>query len=375
MRSILFNYIYYPIEANKPQKKTKMLLYLLKDIPEIDYSKYEAFVQMFNNGRMMCKDIFDINYWNGCTYEDIDYKVYYNNVDNATDPLLIYNSIQNYIFNNYKDVIYYCEISKSNKGFHFIFYFNVPKTMNNFRICKAISKFIVKKAFKECGYENELNYEGVYDNCTDSIFQRCYITFNNAIYNEYCTGNCIDIVNKNHYAIKKEYEPLEQKARNKQKQLERAKKRQEEGLSNDLYEINYEVDDDSIKYDKINYLDHHQRWHLFCSLSGLCGDDEQRLIEEWERCARLLPEENGHNTNYYIHVPWKLDWARSRTGDEYIDTELLNIFGYTIKFIPKNKYGESKDQRASKEIEGQPANYIEKANIKKTRLKKVYIQG
>ena len=77
--------------------------------------------------------------------------------------------------------------------------------------------------------------------------------------------------------------------------------------------------------------------HKYNSEYGYYYDDEDLLRNEWEKCARMLPEGNKHTTNYYINFPWKGDWARNRTGNEYVDTELLKKFGYDVKFIKLNK--------------------------------------
>ena len=80
------------------------------------------------------------------------------------------------------------------------------------------------------------------------------------------------------------------------------------------------------------YIDHHERWTLFRSLVHLFGDTDE-LWKQWERCAKLIPERNGHNAKYYIEVPRKENWLR---GDGPLSIKMLRNFGYDV--VRVNKY-------------------------------------
>ena len=71
----------------------------------------------------------------------------------------------------------------------------------------------------------------------------------------------------------------------------------------------------------------------FRTLSGTLDDDFIfiTLKEEWIKCAKLIPEEHNHTTEYYINAPYKLDWNDSLTENEYCDKDLLKMFGYEVK--------------------------------------------
>ena len=80
------------------------------------------------------------------------------------------------------------------------------------------------------------------------------------------------------------------------------------------------------------YIIHSKRWVLFRSLVHLFGNSDE-LWKHWERCARLIPERNGHNAKYYIEVPRKENWLR---GDGPLSIKMLRNFGYDV--VRVNKY-------------------------------------
>ena len=64
------------------------------------------------------------------------------------------------------------------------------------------------------------------------------------------------------------------------------------------------------------------------------GDE---LKEQWIRCAKLIPEQHNHTTQYYIDAPYKLDWNESLSDNEYCDRDLLRMFGYEVQLISYHK--------------------------------------
>ena len=85
----------------------------------------------------------------------------------------------------------------------------------------------------------------------------------------------------------------------------------------------------------VPYIEHLVRRNLFKSLSTIFKGDD--LKEQWIRCAKLIPEEHNHTTQYYINAPYKLDWNESLTDNEYCDKNLLRIFGYEIQINRYNR--------------------------------------
>lgn len=344
----VFNYITYPKEFSLPKNGTKMLLYYLDSIKMCDLKKYHSIGQTIDCGYRMGLEDCDFNYWNQCTVEDIDYKFYIENHDSVPDPIEVYDKVWNWLTNNYSNISYYSEMSKSRKGFHFIFYFNVTRTLNNWMMCKAMSIWIIKKAFKECGYEEAITYKKVWDSHSSTLYQPIFITKINCNFNNNCSGECKEIAMSNYYDIKQEYDCLYNKIYNKTTKSSEKNNKDE----SELYIFNKDKWDIEIGYDfnsnEVEYLDHTQRWQLFCSLSGLCGDDDEKLKTLWCKCAMKIPEKNGHTKEYYKKCPYINDWSRKRTGNEYIDKNLLNMFNININFKVKEGYEDKSEEKTNK---------------------------
>lgn len=323
----------YIISADKsPKKGSNLLLYYIEDIQPKE--GYMIFSQMCNCGYRMGRENEDYSKWNGCVFEDIDYKKYIENHKDFIDPIEIYERIYEYLYNNYRDILYYSELSKSKKGFHFIFYFDVAPTKNNRLMCKALSNFMIHRSFEECGYKEIIEYPEVYDDCSDSFFQACFLTKNNYHINEESTGlNGDKYIINDYFKVKEIYENLTKK------QYKRVNSTTNTNEKDKKWSIEFEIYD-GINYN-IEYMNHHERWRLYDSLSGLCGNDSERLKEEWDRCARQLKEGNGHDTGFYLNEPYKNHWDEKRNPNNYIDTDLLQLFGYKINF--KNNINIDKD--------------------------------
>lgn len=329
MAKPLFNYRQISIDTETlqpiyPKGESWMKVVSLDEIDAPEDGKMN-FIQMCNSGSRMTKDTKDESCWDGCTFEDIDYKKYMASHGDAQDPQDLMGEIIQWLHRNCEDIFYYYEMSKSKKGFHFIFYFNVKKTEHVRNMCKAISIWAIKKAFYSCGYRDVIDYPGVCDTCTNSLYQACFITKNMSHIYKDCKGDPTNIVNKNKYSIEKEYNSIFIPSTIHNSNIN-AHDRSD-------WDIEWSRTDDTSTID--TYLQHVDRWKLFNSLSGLCGNDEDKLKEEWFYCANRMVEDNGHDVMYYREAPWINDWDSSRTGEEYIDKDLLEKFGYTIKFKDK----------------------------------------
>lgn len=298
----------------------------IQEMPQPE-APYLNFCQMMNNGYRQGVDNLDYNFWNGCIYEDIDYKKYMTENPYAIDPETVYSHVCDFLMKNFSEILYYSELSRSRKGFHFIFFFKVPKTESNWKVCKSISTFSIRYAFIACGYKTEIEWPGVWDDCANTIYQACFIAKNNPRFYEGCTGDCRRIIKEYNSDIEDIYNSLWS---NKTKHNNEPKKE----YNRDAWIITYTRDD---IINKVGYLNHHQRFYLFSSLSGLCGQDQEALDREWKYCADHIQEDNGHTISFYEKAPYRNDWNDKRTGKEHIDTTLLKKFGYNISFIAKHK--------------------------------------
>lgn len=325
MKHPKFNWKTYPADYSELSTGAKMNV---GKLTEIRAPKENELIRMlcFNSGIRQAKDLQNWNCWNGCVYIDVDYKNYLMTHENTTLPSKVFCDVWNYLVENYSDHFYYGEFSRSKKGFHFIFYMETDyPTEERREYLNLMANAAIIKAFTECGYKEAIEYKEtkngvdlhkVLDTCTNSPYQICYITGCGRI-NDKCTGDwristhgLDDIIEK----LKNKYNKKTNKDTNcvyKSKLLK------------------------TNKVQSVPYIEHLVRRNLFKSLSTLFNGD--KLKEEWTRCAKLIPEEHGHTTEYYINVPYKLDWYESLSENEYCDKDLLRIFGYEVQINAYHK--------------------------------------
>lgn len=262
-------------------------------------------VQMSCATERLYKDMENVyQYWNGCVWVDIDYKKYPNATEEEWKEIT--NFVNSDIAAYYSNNFYYYETSRSKLGGHYIFYFDVDRTESNFKKYSSIAREIVYSMFMSSGYEEIINYDGVFDKCCTSIFQCVYITKIDSNIYYYCNGATNDSYLPNVFVDKKE---------------------NKNNNTND--NIRYEYRFMSWhKPDKVKYIEHITRWRLFNSLSRIFKDDE--LKREWIKCANMIPEKKNHTTKYYEECPYTNDWSSRINGDEYCDLKLLESFGYRV---------------------------------------------
>lgn len=337
MIDIKFNYRYCDLKNEDgdillPKNGSKVYVKTIVDMEQYNADALN-FVQMMDNGIRTGKEDLDYKCWNGCIYEDIDYKKFIAAHESYIPPNIVYDDICKSLSYTFPELFYYGELSRSGTSFHFIFFFKANKNELAWKTCKAITSYMVKWAFDACGYEDEIRYEGVYDDCTNTIYQPCFITKKNEFFNDKCSGDGRRIAEENRYTIEYEYNRL---------WLNAYRKKESKNTSSEEWEIHWTRNDIQ---DDVGYLNHHARWRLFTSLSGLCKDDDDTLKDEWEYCAMHISEGNRHTKAQYMNFPYKLDWARNRTGNEFIDIELLKKFGYDIEFKPVKNIYNKKDEK------------------------------
>lgn len=331
-----FNFLPVPNEECCPHNGRSIQLMYIEDMKPM--KDMILFTQMCDAGYRMGRINEDYSKWNQCIYEDIDYKFYIENHKEFIEPNIIYEQLYDWLYNNYKDIFYYCEMSRSSKGFHIIFFFDVQRTKNNRMMCKSLTTFIIRKAFKDLGYSDIIEYPKVFDDCTESFYQACFFTLNNYKINKECTGrNSSIIIMNNYYSIKEIYDRLFCKT------IKPHKKVSKDVESNSLWEIEYSLD--NAKRYRGAYMNHHERYYLYRSVVGMCGgidnidENEQLINDEWENCAKQLPEGNNHDIAFYINEPTRnnwISWIKSNEEYCYVDNDLMNHFGYDIKYINKD---------------------------------------
>ena len=147
MAKILFN------KGNRFTKKgAAMGVVALQDVVVTETEKNKLpWLQMFTTGYRVGSENVDWSMWNGCVYSDIDSKHYYNeckpfNVDNLLNALYEYLLI-------YVNYFFYClQLSNSKNSFHILFYFDVPKTEDNFKKCSQFVQDTMQEALTSDAY-------------------------------------------------------------------------------------------------------------------------------------------------------------------------------------------------------------------------------
>ena len=325
MKHPKFNWKTYTADYNELHSGTKMNI---GEITQIRKPKENELTRMlcFNSGIRQTKDLQNWNAWNGCVYIDVDYKNYLEVNKNAPEPVTVFANVWTYLSKNYSDHFYYGEYSRSKKGFHFIFYTETEyptEERREYLLLKANAAVI--KAFTDCGYKEAIEYKEiingvdthkVLDTCTNSAYQICYLTLCGKI-NVDCQGDWRIGTEGLHDIIE---------------QIKNKYNKKKENTSDCIYKS---------KLLKINnvqgvpYIEHLVRRNLFKSLSTIFKEDE--LKEQWIRCAKLIPENHNHTTEYYINAPYKLDWNESLSDNEYCDKNLLKLFGYEVQINSYHK--------------------------------------
>ena len=321
-----FNWKTYPADYSELSSGTKMNVSELKSIRAPNDNELTRML-CFNSGVRQTKYLQNWNAWNGCVYIDVDYKNYLSANEKATDPVKVFADVWTYLSDNYSDHFYYGEYSRSLKGFHFIFYTETDYPTEERRdslLLKANAAVI--KAFTDCGYKDAIEYKEivngveahkVLDTCTNSPYQICYLTMCGKI-NKKCIGDW----RISSHGLEKIIKHIKDKHNSKREQK----------ISNCTYKPKL------LKINEVQsvpYIEHLVRRNLFKSLSTIFKGDE--LKEQWIRCAKLIPEEHNHTTQYYIDAPYKLDWNKSLSDNEYCDRDLLMMFGYEVQLISYHK--------------------------------------
>lgn len=337
-----------------------LMLGTMKNIGRPTRTPHVNAVMFFECGYRVVGEILNEHwqYWNGCTYEDIDYK---NWLETHTDeptahPLQLFYQVFNYLCENYPKVFYYGEISRSGKGMHYVFYWDwidkylkdnkidrsnltendiqqirIEHSEEYFHICKRTGEAMIKKAFDDLKYGDIIRFKRdkrgghVWDDCSTSVMQLMHQTYKCGTFNFQHTGEI------------EKYKDLNILPWDKDEKQKREQAYKEKCEKNMQAFKDYDIDIVYTDVKETFYIDHYNRWHLYDSLRTLYGEGDE-FDKQWERCAGLMQEQNGHTEKYYIDLPEKSDWSKKyeETEDHYVDVELLKRFGINVLFLAKH---------------------------------------
>lgn len=262
-------------------------------------------------------------FWNNCVAIDIDYKKCYDIY--KIDPNVIYNDIVSYLKTNYSNIFLYSEMSRSGKGYHFIFNINSPRTLDGIKFAVIMSEVIITDAFINNKYGDIIYYPEVLDDCTRSIIQGIFFTGNNYVINNECNGD-----------YKEYYENLKTVIINKLsnikynnlKDLLQSKNTPElEFINNLSYDDLYENINNTVIYKHINRK---YRWECFTELYSLLIKanifTEENLRNLWELLMSKMPI-GKHDTKHYYNEPYKQDWNEKKSINKLKYPNALKALG------------------------------------------------
>lgn len=287
----------------------------------------QPWIQIFTNGYRVMTDSIDYKDWNGMTFVDIDGKWFYKYCrpfDCERLLKMIHEQAQYMYNNNY----YACHLTSSKQGYKIFWYWDCERTEENFHKCCILSELYTKDIFYSFGDEGreiidfKKDRHRVLDRCSHSVFQGSYVTVNEILYSEviderFWGACCLDDI-----TVEQTYE---------------------------IRNIEYKSGEVPVKYNRTNdvrkedikYYPHAHRRCIYEALIRLFNDQD-RVNEEWERVAKLLPESDGgvagHPTKFYIEEPKKNKWYDRYFKNTHVLHKLdwLEPFGY--EYEDPNEY-------------------------------------
>ena len=289
----------------------------LQDVVVTETEKNKLpWLQLFTTGYRVGSENIDWSKWNGCVYSDIDSKHYYNeckpfNVDN------LFKALYDYLYFNF-NYNYYCQqLSSSKNSFHVLFYFDVPKTEENFRKCSQFVRDAMQEAFYNIGANVIFDWPHVNDTCTVSPVQGMYLTGNPIQFGDY---------EQHGFGSFEDIETYELRS-NENKYASDVKA---DGTK--LFEFKSYIP----VTEPVGYKGHHQRGVIYRTLMGVFNEKE-KVDAEWKNICGVIPEGNGHTRDFYINEPDSNKWFEKYCNIPLVNVNMLKEFGYSFnkRFEPR----------------------------------------
>ena len=291
------------------------------------------YVKIFDCDYRMDTENLKYECWNGSVVIDLDYKKYMAKYDDCDSPKIVYDKIVKYLTENHKDLFYYSEMSRSQKGFHFIFYYKVPHRRDGYAFASVVTEMIIKEAFIKCGYMKVIYTNEVLDDCTKSICQGLFLTDYNSQFNKNCTGDYLYFYNAHKNDILEKVKSIKY---DNMKDVP-IKTEMKEKIKNKYASLSMKEILKAIEKMNIDYINHHTRYACFIDIYNLLrlsdNYSEENLHNTWEMFAEIIPQANGHDTRYYKEIPYTGDWNKNKYKQQIKSPKTLIDLGLNIKNI------------------------------------------
>lgn len=347
MKELKFNYCIpreYKDENNKTQyvpcrggeKMNVNTLDFIKQLANPSLPKLaQPWCQVFSNGYRVTNSNLKENDWNGVTFADIDTKLYIEHGGHVNIPRLL-EAIHGTAEFMYSDNYYCTYISPSGQGFRVLWYWDCPRTLDNFKKCAILTDRYVKDIFYSFGdkgkevIEFAAGHSRVLDRCAKSIMQGLFISPNIDIkysaFTEAATyGSCSldDISLDEAYTMTNVI-----------------------SLSGDISQSEHVklIKKTAVNADNMPYYPHHYRRCIYEALIVMFGDKKE-VDNEWNYVANLIPEQNGHTHEFYVKEPNKNRWYDRFNKNILHSLSWLDKFGYVYnddtEYIYKEQFQKS----------------------------------
>ena len=289
----------------------------------------QPWLQVFNNGRRVTNDNINWSEWNGITFSDVDTKLFHKHKQQF-DVKRLLNIIHENIKYKYNYNYYCCYISPGGLSYRILYYWNCERTEENFIKCALLTEQYTRDLFYSFGTQGKQIIDFTYgkskvlDSCSKSSKQGLYLSNNKILFSEFTDDKFFGSCDIEDISIEQLYKLNIKKNLGGDKQIQNVK-------------FNNKV---GVDVNNVNYYPHHYRRCIYEALMVLFNKDKNKVNEEWEYIARMIPESDGdgggHSTEFYINEPEKNHWFDRFNDNVNHSLHWLEQFGY--KYDDKSEY-------------------------------------
>ena len=289
----------------------------------------QPWLQVFANGRRVTNDNINWSEWNGITFSDVDTKLFHKHKQQF-DVHKLLNIIHENIKYKYNYNYYCCYISPGGLSYRILYYWDCDRTEENFMKCALLTEQYTRDLFYSFGTQGKEIIDFTYgkskvlDSCSKSSKQGLYLSNNKIMFSDFTDDKFFGYCDIEDISIEQLYKLNIKKNLGGDKQIQNVK-------------FNNKV---GVDVNNVNYYPHHYRRCIYEALMVLFNKDKNKVNDEWEYIARMIPESDGegggHSTEFYINEPDKNHWFERFNDNVNHSLHWLDPFGY--KYDDKSEY-------------------------------------
>lgn len=341
MKEIKFNYCIpreyinkdnetcYSLAMGGEQMKVDTLTNIQKYADNTKPKNAQPWLQVFDNGRRVTNDNINWSEWNGITFSDVDTKLFHKHKQQFDVPRLL-NIIHENIKYKYNYNYYCCYISPGGLSYRILYYWKCDRTEENFMKCALLTEQYTRDLFYSFGTQGKEIIDFTYgkskvlDSCSKSSKQGLYLSTNDILFSDFTDDKYFGACDIDDINIEQLYKLNIKKNLGGDKQIQNVKFKNKIGV-----DVN-----------NVNYYPHHYRRCIYEALMVLFNKNKNKIAEEWEYIANLIPttdgDGGGHSTEFYMNEPEKNKWFDRFNDNVNHSLHWLDPFGY--KYDDKSEY-------------------------------------